>query len=172
MVTLPTWTSFASAAACCPEKAKSSLVAIPFLNRSRCSFNVTDDIMICRSLTSEDDKSARIFERKVACFWLFPSRTTRSPDRMVDKSSFFASRGSTILPTLQLSRIAFIIFNSSFISTQRIARVPFTIAGRLHGLDRRSHFPNQPAFYSSNVSFSYGIRRFRCLTASMMPMAM
>ena len=42
----------------------------------------TEEISMCRPLRRFGSQSARVLDRKSACFWLSPSSATRSPGRM------------------------------------------------------------------------------------------
>ena len=47
--------------------------------RSRCSGRLMLEMSMCRSWTFSGFTAARLRDRKSACFWLSPSRATRSP---------------------------------------------------------------------------------------------
>ncbi len=75
----PDATSLATRAACGPENEKSRRAAMPRSNTSRCSGSASTDCSMCRSCTRAGSSPASALLRKSACFWLLPSRQTRSP---------------------------------------------------------------------------------------------
>ena len=83
---------------CVPEKEKSSLRAMPFSKMSRCSLRPTLGMIICRSCTICGFTSASERERKSACFWLLPSRTTLSPGAISFSSMATRSPVGSTLP--------------------------------------------------------------------------
>ena len=83
----------ASRAPCGPENEKSRRDAMPLSNRSRCSGSASTDCTMCRSCTRAGSTPASACARKSACFWLLPSRQTRSPGSITASSSATASCG-------------------------------------------------------------------------------
>src|SRR6266542_2338281 len=75
----PARTSWASRTACGPENEKSTRRAMPRSKSSTCSGSASTDRTRCRSRTRAGSTRASARARKSACFWLFPSRQTRSP---------------------------------------------------------------------------------------------
>src|SRR4051794_18376727 len=100
MAIRPEPASRAKRPACGPENEKSSRLATPRSKTSRCSGRASTDCTMCRSCTTAGSSAASTLARKSACFWLLPSRQTRSPASSTRSSKAPASAAATTFPVL------------------------------------------------------------------------
>src|SRR5450830_1356964 len=103
---LPADARRATRAACGPEKEKSSCEATPRSKTSRCSGSASTDCSMCSLLTRSGFRLASAWTRKSACFWLFPSRQTRSPHSITACSRSAMRAGGRLLPSSSLPNAA------------------------------------------------------------------